>query len=359
MKLSARNWNESVSLARRGQIFAGRNVRMQRTHMGQCVSASGPSEFKHPWQLQPFWNAELNVWCCRVVPGFVNGRDVVMAMDGKDGSEDVPLTATTMDENQVEDAPTFEDADGPYLQMGSWDYPLAARSPGRAALTGSLWSFFKALGVREPEAMTSPMDETGSTKTIVHYTPESANPGTKELLSADVVLTGDHVGRRMETIISDPLSTGQTVANYVAIIPQISRYPFRLNAMPRFIQQSAAPDLLDGVLGSVVESNCESLLIGRLWLLSPDHPDEMYGDEGPSPDETWQPLVQNFVFWNLSFGAQDNIQRLDYAPLTLQTGLAGGIADSIFASMLAPINDANQLSLQILNRSQFKAFFWS
>ena len=327
-------------------------MRVDRTPKGQIISAFGGDDYDHPWKLRPFWNADLGMWCSRVVPGFVNARDVVIAMDVKGGTEDVAMTAQTADENQAEDAPTFEDALGPYLRMDGWDHPLLAASDGHAEMKGPLMDYFRSLGVRDPQEQTQ-TDETGATTTVVHA-PAPANPGTKDLACADVVLVGDHTGVRTEVISSNPL-LGQEVVNSVAVIPKFDRYPFRLNSVPRFAGNTVDPALLSALDGSDgEEATFESLLIARLWMVSPDNP------EDSSPDETWQPLVQNFVFWNLSFASRADIQRFEYNPLTLQTGLVAGLADSIFNAQLDPINAANQLALQtIANKESYKSFFWS
>jgi hypothetical protein len=46
-------------------------------------------------------------------------------------------------------------------------------------------------------------------------------------------------------------------------------------------------------------------------------------------------------------------------PITLQTGLVGGIADSIFSSLLALGNDAYNTALQVLRNRNLAGRFWS
>lgn len=46
-------------------------------------------------------------------------------------------------------------------------------------------------------------------------------------------------------------------------------------------------------------------------------------------------------------------------PITLQTGLAAGIADPIFRGLLAPGNDAFNSALQVLRTRNLAGRFWS
>jgi len=162
--------------------------------------------------------------------------------------------------------------------------------------------------------------------------------GTRRLMAADIVLHVDHIGIRTDTYFADP-STGNLVIHSPGIIETPDRYPYRLDAVPLFTPPQY-PTALDRLMGAAVEPNYDALLIATLWLVSPpDEPD----DTVPGP--TWAPYPQHFVFWNLGYA---NVNQLNYTlnePITIHTGLAFGLLDSIGNTLLAPINDATQDAL--------------
>jgi hypothetical protein len=78
-----------------------------------------------------------------------------------------------------------------------------------------------------------------------------------------------------------------------------------------------------------------------------------------APDATWQAFVQHRVFWNLHHGTNQLPPPLDAKPLTLNTGLAGGVGDRINQFLLAQVNDANSATAQFLGRNTIEGIFWT
>ena len=76
-------------------------------------------------------------------------------------------------------------------------------------------------------------------------------------------------------------------------------------------------------------------------------------------DDTWIAFVKHDQFWNLAHAPQRIPDPTPIEPIRLQTGLAGGIADSIFSSLLAPGNDAFNSALQVLRNRNLAGRFWS
>ena len=65
------------------------------------------------------------------------------------------------------------------------------------------------------------------------------------------------------------------------------------------------------------------------------------------------------AFWNLAHMAANPQENVAHNTLTLTTGLAGGIADSIFANLLAPNNDAYNQAVSYLDSVSFAGIFWT
>jgi hypothetical protein len=76
-------------------------------------------------------------------------------------------------------------------------------------------------------------------------------------------------------------------------------------------------------------------------------------------DDTWTAFVKHEQFWNLCHAPQKIPDPTPIEPIRLQTGLAGGIADSIFSGLLAPGNDAFNSALQVLRNRNLAGRFWS
>ena len=80
-----------------------------------------------------------------------------------------------------------------------------------------------------------------------------------------------------------------------------------------------------------------------LFLLSRSPP-AFLSPPGYSPDlpmgDTWTAFVKHDQFWNLCHAPQRIPDPTPIQPIQLRTGLLGGIADSIFSSLLAPGNNA-------------------
>ena len=76
-------------------------------------------------------------------------------------------------------------------------------------------------------------------------------------------------------------------------------------------------------------------------------------------DSTWTTFVKHEQFWNLCHAPQKIPDPTPIEPIRLQTGLAAGIADPIFSSLLAPGNDAFNTALHVLRNRNLAGRFWS
>ena len=322
----ARVYNEVMAAIRRSKPLPGLNSRIRETSAGVLISAAlPPSDWDHPWTLKPRWvegDDGQGKWTVTITPGFVNGADSVI------GKSDEPLTADPVPTLEVIG---FRDATG---------------------MNGHYPALFKKLGARkpmEPEAVFSGSLEQ-NTQIEVPFFPEQY--GTRRLMAADFLLHIDHEGVHTDTTFADP-TTGNLVIHSAAFTAAINRYPYRVNTVPEYTAPQY-PTMLERMLGSLDEPNYDELLLATLWLLSPpDEPD----DTPPGP--TWQPYTQHFVFWNLCYANVNKFNFTNPQPITIHTGLAFGLLDSIGNSMLAPINDAYIDIMNGLNETSMRGYFWT
>lgn len=322
----ARVYNEVMAAIRRSKPLPGLRSRVRETSAGVIISPSlPPSDWDHPWKLQPRWVEDDNgngKWSVTITPGFVNGANVVI------GSTDLPLTANS---SPILKISGFRDATG---------------------LGGSYPALFKKLGARQPQhpdpALSGSLEENAQVE--VPLFPDQY--GTRRLMAADFLLHIDHTGVRTDTTYADP-ETGNLVIHSAAFTDALSRYPYRIQTVPEYTAVQY-PTMLDRMMGTMDEPNFDQLLLATLWLLSP--PNEP--DDTP-PDPTWSPYTQHFVFWNLGYANVNEFNLTNVQPITIHTGLAFGLLDSIGNSMLAPINDAYQDVMNAMNETSMRGYFWT
>ena len=90
-------------------------------------------------------------------------------------------------------------------------------------------------------------------------------------------------------------------------------------------------------------------------------PFDIQDPDNAVPDGSWEPYVKYSQFWNLAYMASkpplNQIPDLTIGPFN--TGLAGGIGDAIFNSLLSPVNDAFSAITAYLNDVSFAGMFWT
>lgn len=322
----ARAYNEVMAALRRSKPLPGLNSRIRETSAGVLVSpVKSPSGWNHPWKLHPRWVEEdtgNGNWTVTITPGFVNGADAVI------GQDDIPLTA---DPSPVLKISSFRDATG---------------------VGGAYPAIFKKLGARQPEQSAAALLGTLEENAQVEVALFPQQYGTRRLMAADFLLHIDHDGVRTDTTYADP-NTGNLVIHSAAFTPALNRYPYRVQTVSEYTPVQY-PTMLERMMGTMDEPNFDQLLLGTLWLLSPpDEPD----DSSPSP--TWIPYTQHFVFWNLGYANVNQFNFTNPTPITIHTGLAFGLLDSIGNSILAPINDAYIDVMNGLNETSMRGYFWT
>ncbi len=321
----ARAYNDVMAMIRRSRPLPGVNSRIKETQAGVLISPTlRPTNWDHPWTIHPRWvedGSGTGNWSVTFTPGFVNGADAVL------GSDDVPLTAATPPVLKVTN---FRDATG----VGC-TYP----------------ALFKKLGAREPEAAAQTPDSLdGTLQANVELFPQQY--GTRRLAAADFLLHVDHTGTYTDTTYAAP-DTGNLVIHSTSFTSAMDRYPYRLSTVSEFTAPQY-PTMLERLLGTADEPNYDELKLATLWLLSPpDEPDDS------SPGPTWIPYTQHCVFWNLGYANVNELNTTNLNSITIHTGLAFGLLDSIGNSILSTINDANLDVVNALNETSMQGHFWT
>lgn len=313
--IPATEWNRLLSFVRRYAVpLAGENCTLAETQTGTIIRAKAlATGWRHPWQLLPEWDAERKTWVVRFVPGFLDGLDPVLV-----GGIDPEKTETSA--KRREDISILD---------------------GALPITPAPWTkapppFFAKLGVRDPMEGISTGGAMGIQISDESWRDEF-RPEPRSLAKVDIIL------RKARAALSGGVQNVAAGSGFnviyqpsynTTLLDQLGARG-RISAVAEYAPPPP-PTLLDRLMGNYEEPQEDIFHLSRLWFLSPP------GSTGGGVDETWEPMPQHFVNYNLRCVAPlPEIPRISQ-PITLATGLAGGMFDPMFNAMLAPGNDAAQ-----------------
>jgi hypothetical protein len=246
----------------------------------------------------------------------------------------------------------------PYLVLRSWRNPLASGGI-EATASGTIVAqaaegyppFFAKLGVK-PAAIG------GDISTAAALEPEDDSARTREIRATDIVLAKPRIGTRLDIRVGDPLIDAQTQlidAVFVNDHLRSTQGRARLRATSKYVsEQDQSLPLMYGTLLRADDPQFDDLHIATVWIVSP--PDV---EADAQPDHTWTAYPQHFVFWNLNHATRILPPSAPQPPLTLRTGLAGGVGDRINDALLSFINDSNAEAHAFLNQADARGRFWS
>jgi hypothetical protein len=310
IRIPAREWNSlSDHVRRHGVLYPGENCRITRHADGIRLTPDHRAfRWAHPWQVTAYWDTKQNHWRARMKAGFLDGEDPILAGGTSPDIEpdaDVPLLAR--------DA-TF------LLPIALWQIKPPA--------------YFARLGVRDPLEGFQAGGSTGVQIVDESWRDEFRRP-PRQLARADIVLSKARAalsGEVSQAAVGSGFDVLYTPAYNTSLLDQRGARG-RIYSTPIF-EPPKKPGLIERLLGDYTEPQEDLLHIATVWLLSPA------GDTESPIGPSWEPYYQHHCFWNLAHAAPlPEIPRTP-RPITLATGLAGGIADAAFQSILAPGNDA-------------------
>jgi hypothetical protein len=313
----------------------------------------------HPWTIVPEWSDAAGQWVFRIRPGFVNGVEPEISTPAMLASERTherieEETGTRPEKDQSVEALITESPQIPVsgtriIGKGANPEAISVSTSGNIAVEfEAVPEFFTQFGVSDEKVVFQGNLNSGIQE--VQY--ESA--GESPLLSAcDVVLYVDRPAAKLDVIKGNPLldSFGALlVINYGRSTAARER--------PWLEVTSKYVPLVEEDLGNLLEGKpdpeFDAIKIATIYFLSPPK----FSPEIPM-DDTWTTFVKHEQFWNLCHAPQKIPDPTPIEPIRLQTGLVGGIADSIFSGLLAPGNDAFNTALQVLRNRNLAGRFWS
>jgi hypothetical protein len=174
----------------------------------------------------------------------------------------------------------------------------------------------------------------------------------------DIVLSKPRIGTRLDIRVGDPVIDAQTQfidTVFVNDHVRLTQGRARLRVTSKYVsdQEQTLPAMY-GTLLRADDPQFDELHIATVWIVSP--PD---ADAGAQPDHTWMAYPEHFVFWNLNHATRIVPPVAPQPPLTLRTGLAGGVGDRINDGLLSFINDHNAEAQAFLDQADARGHFWS
>ena len=313
----------------------------------------------HPWTIVPEWSDAAEQWVFRIRPGFVNGVEPeisTLAMLASERTLDriEEETGSRPEKNQTVNALITE---FPEIIVSSTRMIGKGANPNSVSVSASgdvevefegVPEFFTQFGVTNEKVVFRGNLNSGIQE--VQYESESDPP---LLRACDVVLYLDRAAARLDVIQGNPFLDNYSallVINYGRSTPPRKRPWLTVTSKYKPIVEVDMGNLLEGT----ADPEFDAIKIATIYFLSPPG----YSPDLPM-DVTWTPFVKHDQFWNLCHAPQRIPDPTPIEPIRLITGLAGGIADSIFSSLLAPGNDAFNSALQVLRNRNLAGRFWS
>lgn len=325
-----------------------------------------PRKWSHPWKISPFWdngdeeNGIAGQWLFKIKPGFVNGVEVTVPTRVKHAGERT-LTRLTEAKEDIKDPERMVDAfltEWPRVEIGSTRVIGTGAEP--TGLVGSALTsikvvyepvpkFFANLGVTEAHIEFEGNITSGFTFKDGMEDPKTA----RRLRSCDVSLWKDRPSAKFE-VYPGSILDGSFGAIYITYNHSggMKKNPY-LRISEKFVPP-IEPESEMALLEGITDPEFDVLKVASIYFVSPP------GVEPAAElDATWTPYVKYNHFWNLAHSPQSIPDATPIEPIRLTTALAGGLADILIATILAPLNNQLNQALQILKSRNLRGAFWS
>lgn len=298
------------------------------------VSEGGRPQRSHPWQMLPIYNKEEKKWSGTFLPGLVNGLPPYVTMLYKNA----PLEAQARIDEEKKEAGKEKAAPNDsvfvYLDEGG----AITFDSFKDFSKGGAPEFFKKLGASDP---------------VANRAGELESTATRLLKSCDIVLQQPRPSLTNK-VDYGIFGAGVRITSTPGLFVPQNREAF-LISVPVFVEKKEPPSFRNVFFNTFVDTGRDEFHLMRFFLLSPPLP--LLNENDLS---IWQPFMQYNCHYNLVHATQQIAKaKTNYEkPLTIQTGLAFGLADSIFNNLLTGgLNVGNDV-LAYLNQRNLGGKFY-
>ena len=321
------------------------------------------STWRHPWSIAASWDSKTKQWLFTIKPGFVNGDQITVdskikfcnkrtidrlkKLDIKTENPELSVEAFLTESPKIE---VGTDVGFAYRIVGNGSEPESVSLNDNLDIIAKFEpvpKFFLDLGVENTTTTIS-----GNVDSGLKFTEVPGDKNARRLVAFDIVMFKDRPSAKFQTvkgsILDGYIGRLEVVYNHDG---EMKDYPY-IRTMAKYMPMPE-PDLNVSLEG-MVDPEWDVFKISTVYFLSPPG-----YDVGAPLDDTWSPYPKYDTFWNLAHSPQSIPDPTPIDPIMIRTGLLFGMADFIFASLLAPLNDSISSTLATIKARSLRGSFWS
>lgn len=208
--------------------------------------------------------------------------------------------------------------------------------------------FFAKLGVGKSLELTGNL--TSGLQEVVQEEPKDP----RILRAFDIVMRLDRIALRVETGDIEVAAIG----GFTQLLSIAVGRSSPANPSPTIYQTTKytppAPSNPADIFEGIGDREFDELKVATVFFLSP--PETTL--DAPI-DGSWNAYVRHDLFWNLAYLPATIPTTVEAKPITVRTGLAGGIGDAIGNQILSPLNDAYAEAVTRANARSLEGSFWT
>lgn len=317
-KSSSKKFNELVKLLEGNQV--------------EVLDIKEPN-IRHPFYIMPSWQnytpdePEKAVSVFTLEPAFCSSKEIKVNAKGKYCSK---ATEERLNEGKLKDEKFYSAylSERPKI-VTNW------RQIGGEADNADLGTKPEKV----PDTFLKMGVEVGATQKS-NFTSEG-----RKLFVTDIWIQHDRWTTDIDVTFGDPFASA-SVADYSIkyTLPPMYSSIAHVHSGGPFVPRSTPRSVFEKMLGVTAEA-WDALLVGKIWAVSPPVKNKVFT---PKPSPAYQIIEEQMLFYNVNYLAPELAPLPPKQNLTLRTGLLFGIADAIFNSMLAWVNDTTNQAANAL-----------
>ena len=314
------------------------------------VKVEAPTTPLHAWSVETTWDGDRKKWAARIRPGSVNCRIATVAMPFSRAPEKFQdyIRATKASQSfqpsTMVDVPLdFEPLlDLAWREIGGDAAPISTTASGDDGIKNTyetVPAYFRKKGVLQPG---SPNVDPNNQRRLYACDIVVSMP-RPYLVNEISVLPGGLLGGSIISVDAKP-----------ATPPDISEPP-TVYATARYVVPTIQNSFEDIFFQRFIDEPKDDLHLSTVYALS-EPVGSSVGSVGVDGSHVLE--TRYYCHYNLAHATQTVVPRKIVPPLRLVTGLAAGLGDVLFNSILSLQNDFAQGVVDLFNQRSLRGMFW-
>jgi len=304
----------------------------------------------HAWSVETTWDGDRKKWTARIRPGSVNCRIATIAMPFARAPENfkeyirATMAAKSFQPTTMVDVPLdFEPLlDLAWREIGGDAAPVSTTASGDDGIKNTyetVPAYFKKKGVVQAGSI----NYDANNQRRLYACDIVVSMPRPYLVNEISVLPGGLLGGSIISVDAKPVTP-----------PDISEPP-TIYATSRYVVPAIQNSFEDVFFQRFIDEPKDDLHLSTVYALS-EPVGSSVGGEGV--DDTHNLETRYYCHYNLAHATQTVVPRKVAPPLTLVTGLAAGLGDVLFNSILSAQNDFAQSVVDLYNQRSLRGMFW-